>query len=86
MAWEHIKRSGLRYADPGKISTRIVDFVLKDKRLNIAGMQLADLVVSPIGRHLLGKPTHDNWKVVGCKFRRRPGSDDYLGPGLMFLP
>lgn len=87
MAWEGIiKRNGLRYASPKKIDTRIIDLVLKDKRVNIAGMQLADLVVSPIGRKLLGKPTQDDWKVVESKFRRRPGSANYMGTGLIILP
>lgn len=87
MAWEGIiKRNGLRYAGPKKIDTRIIDLVLKDKRVNIAGMQLADLVVSPIGRKLLGKPTQDDWRVIESKFRRRPGSTNYMGTGLIILP
>jgi hypothetical protein len=86
MAWENIKRNGLRFAGPSKIDTRIIDLALKDKRLNIAGMQLADLVVSPIGRYLPEKPTHGNWEVVESKFRRRPGSENYLGTGLIIMP
>ena len=86
MAWEKIRRHGLPYARGNKIDTRIVDLSLKDKRLNIAGMQLADLVVSPIGRHLVNRPTHGNWEVVERKFRRRAGSDSYMGSGLVILP
>lgn len=87
MAWEGIiKRNGLRYADSEKISSRIVDLVLRDKKVNIAGMQLADLVVSPIGRWKMGKPMQDDWRVVESKFRRRPGSSSYLGTGLIVLP
>jgi hypothetical protein len=87
MAWEGIiKRNGLRYANSEKISSRIVDLVLRDKKVNIAGMQLADLVVSPIGRWKMGKPAQDDWRVVESKFRRRPGSSNYLGTGLIILP
>jgi hypothetical protein len=87
MAWEGlIKRNGLRYADPEKISSRIVDLVLKDKKVNIAGMQLADLVVSPIGRWKMGKPVQEDWRVVESKFRRRVGSSSYIGTGLVILP
>ena len=85
-AWERIKREGLRYAGARDIDTRIIDLVLRDKHLNIAGMQLADLIVSPIGRKVLGKPTRAVWDVVESKFRRRPGSDDYRRPGLVILP
>jgi len=87
MTWEGIiKRNGLRYAKASKINKRIIDLVLKDKRTNIAGMQLADLVVSPIGRRMLGKPIRKDWQVVESKFRRRPGSTNYLGTGLIILP
>ena len=57
---------------------------LKDKRLNIGGLQLADLVVSPIGRAMLGKPTHEDWEIVKSKFRRGPRG--YEGYGLVILP
>jgi hypothetical protein len=87
MAWEGIiKRNGLRYAGAKEIDKRIIDLVLKDKRVNIAGMQLADLVVSPIGRRIIGKPMHADWRVVESKFRRRPGSANYMGTGLIILP
>ncbi|HWV23946.1 MAG TPA: DUF3800 domain-containing protein [Thermomicrobiales bacterium] len=87
MAWEGIiKRDGLRYARAKKINSRIIDLVLKDKRTNIAGTQLADLVVSPVGRKLLGKPDREDWRIVESKFRRRPGNSDYMGSGLIVLP
>jgi hypothetical protein len=54
------------------------------KRDNIAGLQLADLVVSPIGRFVLGKPVHEDFRVIEPKFRRRQG--DYRGAGLVVLP
>ena len=87
MAWEKvIKADGLRYAGPTMLNTRIVDLVLKDKKTNIAGMQLADLVVTPIGRRALRKPRHDDWRVVRRKFRRRPGSTSIMGTGLIVFP
>lgn len=84
LAWEKIKRSGFGYAKANTIDRRIVDLSLKDKRLNIEGLQLADLVVSPIGRAVAGKPKHDDWRVVESKFRRVNGS--HMGPGLKILP
>jgi hypothetical protein len=47
-------------------------------------LQLADLVVTPIGRHILGKDRHDDWEIVKSKFRHRGGN--YLGAGLVILP
>jgi len=58
---------------------------LRAKKNNIAGLQLADLVVSPIGRHILGKPDKEDWRIVEEKFRRSPqGKID--GFGLVVLP
>lgn len=84
VAWERLKRSGAPYATPTRIDARIVDLSLKDKRLNIAGLQLADLVVTPIGRAIMGKPTRADWDVVERKLRRINGN--YRGPGLVVLP
>jgi hypothetical protein len=54
-------------------------------RFSSAGLQLADLVVSPIGRHLLGKPDNDDWRIVNSKLRRsRAGKVE--GYGLVVLP
>jgi hypothetical protein len=83
-AWERLKRSGAPYVAGKTIDRRIVDLALKDKRLNIEGLQLADLVVSPIGRAVLGKPPQEDWRVVEKKFRRVNGR--YRGPGLVVLP
>jgi len=83
-AWMKILRSGTYYRRGSGVSNRIVDLGLKDKRLNIGGLQLADLVVSPIGRAVLGKQTHEDWEIVKSKFRRGPSG--YEGYGLVILP
>ena len=57
---------------------------LRAKRENIAGLQLADLVVSPIGRFVLGKPVREDFRIVEGKFRWRGGR--YEDEGLVVLP
>jgi hypothetical protein len=58
---------------------------LVNKNRNVAGLQLADLVVSPIGRHVLGKPPKEDWRIVESRLRcNRRG--DYRGYGLVVLP
>ena len=48
-------------------------------------MQLADLVVGPIARVVLGKRTHEDYKIIESKFRRsREGRIE--GVGLVILP
>jgi hypothetical protein len=64
-----------------------VHLTLKDKKPNIAGMQLADLVVTPVGRGVLRLPTKaDEVKrlIVKNKFRRVRGK--HRGYGLVVLP
>lgn len=83
-AWMDVLRTGTPYKRAGEISNRIVDLSLKYKRLNIGGLQLADLVVSPIGRAVLGKETHEDWEIVRSKFRQGPDGHD--GFGLVIMP
>jgi hypothetical protein len=84
IAWLNLKIQGTRYVQASTINERIMDFHTRPKSANIAGLQLADLVVSPIGRFELGKPTKQDWSIVESKFRRRGGQ--YEGAGLVVLP
>ena len=84
LAWLNIKVQGTQYVRAGMVSRKVAGLELRDKRANIAGLQLADLLVSPIGRYLLGKQSKRDWEIVESKFRRRSGS--YLGSGLVVLP
>lgn len=84
LAWLNLKVSGTRFLQARAIEERVASLVTRDKRENIAGLQLADLVVSPIGRHVIGKRTHEDWTIIESKFRRWRG--EHLGPGLVVLP
>jgi hypothetical protein len=84
IAWLNLKIRGTGYVQAQQIEDRIDALVSRHKRENIAGLQLADLVVSPIGRHVIGKPDHDDWKIIKSKLRRRGGR--YRGAGLVVLP
>lgn len=83
-AWNDILRNGTAFKRGREISNRIVDLGTRDKRLNVSGLQLADLVVSPIGRAVLGKKSDEDWEIVKEKFRRGPTG--YEGYGLVVLP
>lgn len=85
LAWLNLKINGTRYVQAHDIDNRIGGLLLRSKTDNIAGLQLADLVVSPIGRKALGKPVKEDWRIVESKFRRsRDGRVD--GYGLVQLP
>ncbi len=55
LAWENLCVQGTRFVSAMEIRRRISGVRVRSKRENIAGLQLADLVVSPIGRFVLGK-------------------------------
>jgi hypothetical protein len=84
LAWLNLKVTGTRYVQASRIDERIISLVTRPKTENIAGLQLADLVVSPIGRHIMGKQSHEDWKIIERKFRRMHGN--YHGAGLVILP
>lgn len=85
LAWLNLKIQGTRYMQAKDIANRIVGLNLRPKSDNIAGLQLADLVVSPIGRHVMGKPDREDWTIVHEKLRRsQSGRVD--GHGLVVLP
>jgi len=72
-----------RYLDHATITDRIGGLKCVPKSDNVAGLQVADLVVSPIGRYVLGKPTKEDFEIVKEKFR---GGANFEGKGLVVLP
>lgn len=86
-AWEELRtrRSGTGYASGKMIDERICELVLKEKRLNIDGLQLADLVIAPIARKGAWLPVGKDWEIVRSKFRRS-ATGKARGYGLVYLP
>jgi len=85
LAWLNLKIQGTRYFQAQQIESRILGLNLCAKCKNIAGLQLADLVVTPIGRYVLGKPIKEDFNAIESKFRRNP-SGKWQGYGLIVLP
>ncbi len=85
LAWLNLKIQGTRFQQAKDIEKRILAMNLRAKSENIVGLQLADLVVTPIGRHVLGKPSKEDFEIVRSKLRRsRTGVVE--GYGLVVLP
>ncbi len=85
LAWLNLKIQGTRFMQATKIEKRVLALNLRDKKANIAGLQLADLIVTPIGRRELGKTVKEDYQVVEQKFRRSP-QGEINGYGLVVLP
>jgi hypothetical protein len=92
LAFLDLKISGTTYIPATKIKRRIHNFAIREKRENIAGLQVADVVATPIGRHVLGKATYpayceqgDFYSILGAKFRQSVDGK-IEGMGLIELP
>lgn len=86
LAWMELRTSGTEYVSAADIRKNIEqDLKIRDKKKNIHGLQLADLIVSPIGRRVLGKPLKEDWSIIRDKFRKNTVGN-YWGFGLVVLP
>ncbi len=81
--WDWYLKRGAGEISGRQIRQRIKGLDLRSKSENIAGLQIADLVVTPIGRHVAGKPDREDFEIVRSKFLNG-GSDD--ARGLIVLP
>lgn len=88
VAWERLRAHGTGHFTAqrrSQVDKRIIGLGLKAKSVNIAGLQLADLVISPIRRHHLGLRTHDNWDIIRDKLCA-DSQGRVAGYGLVVLP
>jgi len=85
LAWLNLKIKGTRFLKGSEIEDRIEKLVLQDKKENNNILQLADLVVSPIGRFVLGKQTKKDFEIIKEKFRKDKNGKTG-GYGLVVLP
>ena len=84
-AWSILRTKGTPYTKPRVVRNTIQTLDLRGKKENLAGLQLADLVVSPIGRHILGKEDKEDWRIVEQKLRHGPNGE-IEGYGLISFP
>ena len=86
LAFLNLKIKGTRFLRPKEVADKIKSFVIKKKEENIAGLQLADALVTPIGRRYLNKVNYYiNYEVIKGKFRKIY-CGRYRGYGLVVLP
>jgi hypothetical protein len=85
LAWLTLKTGGTRYVQAVQMAKRMKGLALRGKEHNIAGLQVADLVVTPIGRALLGKTSLVDYELIRSRFRCN-WRGEYDGVGLVVLP
>jgi hypothetical protein len=67
--WDGLLEKGTHYVRAQRLRRRVEGLIFKKKGDNEVGLQLADLVASPIGRRYLGKPAKEDWEIVAGKLR-----------------
>lgn len=85
LAFLDLKISGTRFLRPTDVVENITDFRIRKKEENIAGLQLIDSIITPVGRRYLNKKNHYlAYDVIKGKFRRHE-CGKYKGYGLIIL-
>jgi hypothetical protein len=79
LAFLDLKIRGTRYLSATKVTKRIHNFAIRKKSANLAGLQLADVVATPIARHVLGKMTYRNIPKGETSFRSSRGNSGAIG-------
>ncbi|OGX16191.1 MAG: hypothetical protein A2166_06700 [Omnitrophica WOR_2 bacterium RBG_13_41_10] len=84
LAFLNLKVQGTNYVSAARVKKSIAQLLIKEKKENIAGLQIADLIASPIGRKVLGKKNQIDYEAIEKRYRSKGGR--YLGFGLVILP
>lgn len=92
LAFLDSKIRGTAFISATKVQERIHNFAIRSKRDNVAGLQIADVVATPIGRRAIGKATYahycaegDFFSILRPKFRQS-WDGKIEGIGLVILP
>ena len=86
LAYLNLKIDGTKYLSPKDIINNIKGFSIKKKDENIAGLQLIDSIVTPIGRRYLNlKNFYLRYDNIKNKFRKSK-CGKYKGYGLILFP
>ena len=85
IAWDMLRLNGTRYVRPEVLRRRIAALEFATKATGGAGLEIADLVVTPLGRWIAGMPPKPDLDIVRSKLRRGP-KGEWEGAGLVVLP
>lgn len=84
LSWLNLKIRGTKHLKGSEIEDKIESLKLEHKHLNTNALQIADLVVSPIGRYVLGKNLKKDFEIIKSKFLQLSIHQEEFG--LIILP
>ncbi len=85
LAWLNLKVSGTRYIQAVNINQKIDSLTTKTKSDKLAGLEIADAIVTPIARRILNRSSRINLEVIKDKMRKNH-LGEVTGYGLVVLP
>lgn len=85
LAWLNLKVSGTKYVQATDINNKIDNLHIKTKEARIAGLEIADAIVTPIARQILGRKSRVDLEVIESKMRKS-AEGQITGFGLVTLP
>ncbi len=85
LAWLNLKVSGTHFKQTIEINNSIDNLVLKRKEDNLAGLEIADAIVTPIARNILGRKSRIDIEMIKQKMRKNH-LGEIAGYGLVILP
>lgn len=85
LAWLNLKIKGTKYLEPSRIIEKVKGIKIIPKSQAVGGLEIADLIASPIGRFLIKKKPKEDFEIIKKKFRRNK-SNKILGHGLIVFP
>ncbi len=83
LSWLNLRIKGTKHLKGSQIEDNIDSLKLENKNLNTNALQLADLIVSPIGRYILGKNIKKDFEIIKSKFLRFSENEEF---SLIILP
>lgn len=84
LAWLSLKIKGTKHIKGADIEEYISNLVLEDKYFNNNALQIADLIVSPIGRYVLGKKLKKDFEIIKSKLLKNQKDNENIG--IVILP
>lgn len=85
LAWLNLKVSGTHFKQAIEINKNIDSLILKKKEDNLAGLEIADAIVTPIARRILNRKSRVDLEVIKQKMRKNH-LGEITGYGLVILP
>ena len=86
LAWQNVQVSGTKFLKATEMNHRIHNLSLKTKQDNLAGLEIADAIVTPIARNILNRKSRIDLDIINRKIWVNDLTGKINGHGLVILP